>query len=73
LLGYRDADGSARFLELTPLADRLLMALMNGATLGDACKTSCLALGVAMNDAALEDIARLLDDLQRRGVLLGMS
>jgi hypothetical protein len=71
LLGYRDAAGSARFLELTPLAAWLVTELMNGATLGDGCKSSCAAVGLAADDAALADIARLLDDLERRGLLLG--
>lgn len=71
LLAYRDAGGRPRFLELSGLAAALVARLMRNEPLGVASSASCTDVGLAVNDAALADIAVLLDDLERRGALLG--
>lgn len=71
LLGYRDAEGHTRMLELSALAAHLLERLSAGETLGAAVQAACADAGLACDDAALAEIAALLDDLAERGVLLG--
>jgi hypothetical protein len=44
---------------------------MRGETLGDASTASLADAGVRVDDSALASIAVLLEDLERRGVLLG--
>jgi hypothetical protein len=68
LLAYRDADHEVRYLELTPRAAAVLDRLIAGQPLGQAV--------IDANEGPpahpiLEDIARLLDDLADRRVMLG--
>lgn len=71
LLGYRDAEGHTRLLELSALAAVLVDRLRSGALLGEAVREACAEVGRACDDAALAEIAALLDELAERGVLLG--
>jgi hypothetical protein len=71
LLVYRDAEHSARFLELSPLAAAIITRLLSGEPLGEGIARACAALEHALSDAILADTARLLADLGERGVLLG--
>jgi hypothetical protein len=68
LLGYRDEGHSVRWLELTPLAARVVRRLIDGEPLAMAVERACEELQAA---AAVSDLARLLADLAERGVLLG--
>jgi hypothetical protein len=70
LLAYRDADHRVRWLELTPLAARIVAKLQAGEPLGGAIANACSEYGAT---AAPEAIAKLLADLGERGVLLGAS
>jgi uncharacterized protein len=71
LLGYRDLEGRTRFLELSPLAAHLFERLREAEPLGAAVQAACVDADLACDDAALAEIAALLDDLAERGVLLG--
>jgi hypothetical protein len=68
LVGYRDADDAVHWLELTPLAARIVDRLAAGDPLGVAVERSCDEQGAA---ADLKEVARLLADLGARGILLG--
>jgi hypothetical protein len=71
ILGYRDEEDRARFLELTPLAAAVLEKLMPGDCLHDAALKGCATTGTVLDDQALANIAVLLDDLEQRGVFIG--
>ena len=71
LLAYRDEANDVRFLELTPLAARIVDELMMGSPLGVALATACRAQGWDLDDVLLADIARVIADLGERGVVLG--
>jgi hypothetical protein len=68
LLGYRDEGHSVRWLELTPLAARVVRHLMDGEPLAVAVERACEELEAA---TAVSDLARLFAELAARGVLLG--
>lgn len=72
LLGYRDANFRVRFLELTPLAAAVVQWLMTGESLREAIVAACAHVGASMNDEILATISVLLDDLDERGVLVGI-
>jgi hypothetical protein len=71
LLVYRDAEHAVRALDLTPLAAALTRRLLEGLTLGDAAKTACADVSIALDDEVLASMARLLADFAERGALLG--
>ncbi len=68
LLGYRDADHAAAFLELTPLAAQIAERLLSGAPLGVALREATAAMGASVE---VLDVAKLLADFGARGILLG--
>jgi uncharacterized protein len=68
LVGYRDANHAVHWLELTPLAARIVERLGAGDPLGVAITQSCADRGAI---ADLDEIAGLLADLGARGILLG--
>jgi hypothetical protein len=68
LLAYRDAEHRVRWLELTPLAARILGRLETGEALGAAIAGASNELGTNVPSDA---VARLLADLGQRGVILG--
>jgi hypothetical protein len=72
LLAYRDDAHSVRWLELTPLAARIMDRLVAAAPLGVAVQEAC-AETAASPGAVAPDVARLLADLAERGVLLGSA
>lgn len=71
LLVYRDGEHRTRFLELTPLAGRIMERLFAGDPLGPAMVAACNAEGHPLNEDVLTGAAKLLADLGERGVLLG--
>jgi hypothetical protein len=73
LLGYRDVEGRTRFLELSALAAQLFERLRRGEQLGAAVRAACADASLRCDDAALAEIADLLDDLAERRVLLGAA
>jgi hypothetical protein len=68
LLAYRDAEHRVRWLELTPLAARIVEKLQAGEALGVAITHACDEFGTNPSSDA---VANLLADLGQRGVLLG--
>ena len=72
LLAYRDAAHEVRWLELSPLAARLIERLLENEPLRRAVRDACSELGTAPA-SVLPDVARLLADLAERGVLLGTT
>jgi hypothetical protein len=68
LLAYRDAEHRVRWLELTPLASRIVEKLQAGESLGVAITHACGEFGTNPSSDA---VANLLADLGHRGVLLG--
>jgi hypothetical protein len=71
ILAYRDAEHRSRFLDLTPLAAKILERLFAGDALAPAMINACKAMEHALDDTVLAGAARLLSDLGDRGVLLG--
>lgn len=72
LLGYRDADHHARFLELSPLAATMLESLIfERCPLRQAIAHACEHESVPLCDDVLTGTVALLTDLAERGVLLG--
>ena len=72
LLGYRDASGEYRELELTPLAaDILERLLLQGEPLAGAVGDACRAAGLSPEPRIIEGISQLLADLSERGAALG--
>jgi hypothetical protein len=70
LLAYRDAEHKVRWLELSPLAAAIAHRLLAGERLEGAIGAACEEHRTAPA-AVATDIARLLADLAKRGVLLG--
>jgi hypothetical protein len=70
LLGYRDPEHAACFLDLTPLAASIVEALLTGRPLRDAVEDACRDHGAA-TAAVTADVARLLSELAGRGIVLG--
>jgi hypothetical protein len=70
LLAYRDATHAVRWLELTPLAGRMIERLLAGEALGAAVSAACADCG-ASPASVLPEVARLLSDLGARGVVVG--
>jgi hypothetical protein len=70
LLAYRDEEHTVRWLELTPLAARVIERLMTGEPLGAALAAACDELGASVA-IAVTDVAKMLGDLGQRGVILG--
>jgi hypothetical protein len=70
LLAYRDETHAVQWLELTPLAGAVVHRLLSGEALGPAIEHACADHRTAPSDV-LSDIARLLADLGRRGVITG--
>jgi hypothetical protein len=68
LLAYRDAEHRVRWLELTPLAARIVERLRAGEGLGMAITDVSVEFGTSPPSDA---IANLLADLGHRGVLIG--
>ncbi len=73
LLGYRDPAHAIRFLELSPLASRILARLFDGEPLERALPAACADQGTRLTDEILASTAVLLADLADRGVFLGSS
>ncbi|MEZ4225598.1 MAG: DUF2063 domain-containing protein [Polyangiaceae bacterium] len=72
LLVYRNPEHEVRYLELSPLAARIVEAtLEERCSLRDALTHSCEELGTELDDTVLSGTAHLLADLAERGVLLG--
>jgi hypothetical protein len=70
LLVYRDAAHTVRWFDLTPLAAAVLERLLVGDALGTAVETACAGSDTAPAHV-LPDIARLLADLAKLGVIVG--
>lgn len=71
ILVYRDAEHRTRFLDLTPLAAKILERLFDGEALALAMVNACKAMEHPLDDTVLAGAAHLLADLGERGVLLG--
>ncbi len=71
LFVHRDVDHRVRFLELTPLAARIVEELLARAPLGTAIAEACRAEGTAITESVLTSTARMLADWGERGILLG--
>jgi hypothetical protein len=72
LLCYRDADGTFRRMELTPLAGEILRRLWrDGAALAAAVADACRVCGRAVDQQVVDGTGVVLEDLASRGVLLG--
>lgn len=71
LLGYRDADHEARWLELSELAAALVRRLLHREALGTAVAQACADAGLAVDPASLGRVATFLSDLAERRILLG--
>jgi len=70
---YRDAEHDVRYLELTPLAAKILELLLDGEALGRAVARACEASGVALEPSVIDGTSRLLADLAERGALVGVD
>jgi hypothetical protein len=70
LLVYRDAAHRVRWFDLTPLAAAIIERLLSGEALGAAVQAACADHGTAPADV-LRDIARLLADFAKLGVVVG--
>jgi hypothetical protein len=68
---HRDADHCVRFLELTPLASRIVERLLAHVPLGEAIAQACQAEELPLTESVLTSTARLLADWGERGILLG--
>jgi hypothetical protein len=73
ILVYRGADDAAHVLELSALAESLLRRLMRGERLGAAAEAACRETGVECAQGGLAAVAGLLDDLEQREVVTGVS
>jgi hypothetical protein len=74
LLVYRDGANEVRQIALTPLAMQILERLLGArAPLGRAVEEGCRALGGAVDQEAIDGVARLLSGLAERGVVLGAA
>lgn len=68
---YRDASHEIRVVVLTPFADELLGALLEGMALGGAIAHAASTLGAPLTEALLTEVAKWLADFGARGVVLG--
>lgn len=73
LFAYRDREGDVRWLELSPLAARLVERALSGETLQAALAGACADTGDTLRQPVLEGAAQLLADLAERGALLGSA
>jgi len=73
LFAYRDAEGEVRWLELSPLAARLVERALEGETLQAALAGACADTAETLRQPVLEGAAQLLADLAERGALLGSA
>ncbi len=71
LLGYRDAEHEARYLELSDLAGALATRLLRREALGAAVIAACADVGLLVDAASLARVAGFLADLAERRILLG--
>jgi uncharacterized protein len=72
LFVYRSPEHDVRYLELSPLAARILAELIERrTTLSAALQNACADAQVALDQAVLDGTARLFADLAERGALLG--
>ncbi len=71
LLVYRDGEGDARFLKLSPVAASIVEHALEGVALGAAIQRAARSNGSVLSEAMLAETASLLADLAERGVLLG--
>lgn len=71
LLGYRDPEHDARYLELTDLAAALALRLLRRDPLGAAVVAACAEVGLAVDATSLGRVAIFLGDLAERRILLG--
>jgi hypothetical protein len=73
LLVFRDGRDEVQFLELNPVAARLVDLLLEGRLSGrEACAAIAAGLGHADPQAVIGHGARLLDELRAAGALLGV-
>ena len=73
LLAYRDAAYRVRYLQLTPLAEAVVAALLAGATVHASVLAGAAAESAALDDERLARIGALLADLAERRVILGAA
>nr|WP_293269865.1 DUF692 family multinuclear iron-containing protein [Nannocystis sp.] len=71
LLAYRDEAHVVRFLQLTPLAEAVVAALLAGATVVEAVQAGAAAEAAPLDDDRLARISALLADLAARKAVLG--
>lgn len=71
LFVHRDADNSVRFLELTPVAARIVELLIARVSLGEAIAEACRAEDIPLTESMVAGTAQLLADWGERGILLG--
>lgn len=72
LLVYRSPEHEVRYLELSPLAARILAGLLGqGQSLRQALLSACAEEGRPLDQAVLDGTAQLLADLAGRGALVG--
>jgi hypothetical protein len=71
LFVYRDREHRVRFLELTPLATRIIERLLARAPLGEALEGACRDEGTPLSESVLGSTAQMLADWGERGILLG--
>ncbi len=73
LLAYRDAGHRVRYLQLTPLAEAVVTALLAGADVQTSVLAGAAAEAAPLDDERLARISALLADLAARGVILGAT
>lgn len=71
LLAYRDDAHAVRFLQLTPLAEAVVTALLAGDTVAAAVQAGAAAESGPLDDERLARISALLADLADRKAILG--
>jgi hypothetical protein len=71
LFVHRDEGHRVRFLELTPLAARIVERLLARCPLGEAITEACTAEGTALTESVLSSTAQMLAEWAERGILLG--
>lgn len=71
LLVYRSPEHDVRYLELSPVARRIVQRLLAGNTLGEAVQGAAADGNAALSEALLSGAAQLLADLAERGVVWG--
>ncbi|MBI4951536.1 MAG: putative DNA-binding domain-containing protein [Myxococcales bacterium] len=73
LLAYRDREHWVRYLELSTLGAAVVERLRAGASLEVAVREGCGEAGASLDGATLAGIVALLEDLERRGIVLGQD